>query len=308
MPISALGRWRQRLARRAGRRADAAEERGLWRQWCLLLGPCARAALASPRPEALAPVYPPDGVLWADPFLWSRDGDRYVFVEELPYATGRGRISVIPIGADLRPAGPAVPVIEEPHHLSYPYLFEFEGQLYMAPEKQYTARVDIYRCAQFPHRWEPAGTLISGVRIADPTLFEHGGRWWLFCAVKRRGLRVSESLFAFHAESPLSRTWVPHPANPLVRDFSRARPAGRIQRDGEGRLLRPSQDCVRRYGHGLNLSEILELSPTRYRERPVWHRSGPEAGGWRAMHHMDWHEGIIAMDAQRLVCLPPAGP
>jgi hypothetical protein len=58
---------------------------------------------------------------------------------------------------------------------------------------------------------------------------------------------------------------------------------------------------VRRYGHGVNLGEILELSPRRYRERPLWRRSGPEAGGWRALHHLDWHQGVIAMDAQRLI-------
>ncbi len=72
-------------------------------------------------------------------------------------------------------------------------------------------------------------------------------------------------------------------------------------RDAEGRLLRPSQDCLRHYGVGLNLSEITWLSESDYRERLLWHMSGEDAGGWRAMHHLDWHRGLMVMDAQRLI-------
>ncbi len=296
-----LRRWSQLRARRAGRRADAIETRGLRLQWLLLIGRCERPALAAPRPQSLTPIYPPDDVFWADPFLWSRDGRLFVFVEELPYATGRGRISVIELDGNLHPAGPARPVLEGPQHLSYPFLLEHEGALYMLPEMQQAGRVDLYRCVDFPLRWERVRTLIQDQRIADATLYEHQGRWWVFCAAKRRGRRINETLLAFHADSPLSEHWTPHPGNPLVQDFSRARPAGRILVDGQGRLLRPAQDCVRRYGHGLCLNEILTLSPARYAEHAIWRMSGEQAGGWRAMHHIDWHRGVLVMDAQRLI-------
>ncbi len=302
---SLFRRWAQLRARRAGRRADAVAEHGMRRQWLLLIGRCDRSALAAPQPAALSPLYPPEDVFWADPFVWSRDERFFVFVEELPYAAGRGRISVLELDTQLRPAGPALPVLEEPHHLSYPFLFEHAGELYMLPEMQQAGRVDLYRCIEFPGRWERVKTLINGQRIADATLIEHDGRWWMFCAAKRRGRRINETLLAFHAPSPLSERWTPHPGNPLVEDFSRARPAGRILVDDAGRLLRPAQDCVRRYGHGLCLNEILTLSPDGYAERPVWRMSGEEGGGWRAMHHIDWHRGVLVMDAQRLL---PRGP
>jgi hypothetical protein len=129
--------------------------------------------------------------------------------------------------------------------------------------------------------------------LSDCTLFEHQGRWWLFAAARKGRMRVNETLFGFFADNPLTTDWTPHPSNPLVRDFSRGRPGGRIQLDQHGRLLRPAQDCIRRYGHGLSLNHILELSPTRYAERCI--------GGWRGMHHIDWHNGLMAMDAQRLI-------
>lgn len=293
--VSLWRRWRQVLGRQ-----DKPKPRG---QWILLAGRCGADELANPPIDRLHPIYPPVEAFWADPFAWRHEERFYVFFEEYPYAAGRGHISVIELDEQARPLGAATPVLEKPFHLSYPYLFEFEGELYMVPEQKQTRRLDLYRCVEFPKRWERAKTLIPGMRLVDANLFEHEGRWWLLCAAKLkwRGLRYDETLFAFHADSPLSECWTPHPGNPLVRDFSRARPGGRIVLDAQGRLLRPSQDCVRRYGDGLNISEILELSPNTYQERLLWHKSGEEAGGFGGMHHMDWHRGLLVMDAQQLV-------
>jgi len=295
-----LRRWRQLARRRGARKTDRLRAGGLKPQWLLLAGRCTDPPRSAPEPTTLTPISPPDHAFWADPFVWCRDDRCWVFFEDYPYSTEIGRISAIELDPGLRPVGEAVTVLQGPDHLSYPYLIEWEGHLYMVPEKAHSGSLDAYRCVEFPRRWEHACTLIRGERIADASLFPHQGRWWLLAAVKRRGLQLSESLFAFYADRPLSAHWTPHQANPIVRDFSRARPAGRILRDDPDRLLRPSQDCVPRYGHGLNLSEILELSPSRYHERLIWHRSGEEMGGWQGLHHMDWHQGILVMDAQRL--------
>lgn len=294
-------RWRQAQARRAGRRQDKREEHGRTPQWFLLTGAASAEARLAPQPEQLRPLYPTEPAFWADPFVWQRDGKHWIFFEDYPFSTRRGRISVLPVDASGLPTGPAQAVLEEPCHLSYPFLFEHEGELYMMPEKTALNRVDLYRCVAFPARWELATTLMDGIKMADATLFEHEGRWWLFGAAKQGGIRINESLFAFYADSPLSTAWTPHAANPLVRDFSRGRPAGRIFRDGEGRLIRPSQDCVRRYGHGLQLSRIEELCPQRYREQAFLHLSSAAVPGWRGLHHLDWQAGLMVMDAQRLL-------
>jgi hypothetical protein len=298
--------WRlfwQRQLRRAGKKLDRRRERGMRAQWFLLVGRRDRAGLESPRPLDLTPIYPPDEVFWADPFVWTRDGRHFIFFEEYPYATRVGRICVIEVDDALHPVGPAVRVLEEPHHLSYPFLFEVAGALFMIPEKANAQRLDLYRCTEIPNRWEHVRTLIAGMSIADATLFEDQGRWWMLASVKdrARGIDWMESLFVFYADDPLTGAWTPHAANPVLRDFSRGRPAGRVLRDRAGRLLRPSQDCVRRYGHGINLSRIDSLSPTEYSERVIWRKTGAAAGGWRGIHHLDWHEGLMVMDAQRLI-------
>ena len=135
--------------------------------------------------------------------------------------------------------------------------------------------------------------------MVDSTLFEYEGRWWLFCSVKGRGVRYDESLFAYYTDHPIEGDWLPHPLNPLVRDFALGRSAGRVIKDAGGRLLRPSQDCTGHYGAGLNLSEIITLSPSAYEEKRIWDRRGEETPGVLGLHHLDWHEGFLVMDAQR---------
>ena len=304
--MNLISRWRQQRARRAGARIDEVEEQGRICQWFLLAGPRESPPLRVPDTSGLHPIYPPDLAFWADPFCWFRDGRLFVFFEDYPYAKGSAHISAIELDDRARPVSEAMPVLEEPYHLSYPFLFELDGELYMVPEKSGTKRVDLYRCVDFPSRWEFVKTLIEGATLSDSTLFEYDGRWWLFCAARRGRVRANESLYAFYAGNPLRDKWIPHRKNPLLRDFSRGRPAGRVFRNSDGRLLRPSQDCVRRYGYGLNLNEILVLSPTHYEERLIWHLTGEQAGAWRGLHHLDWHLGVVVMDAQRLIPSHPS--
>jgi hypothetical protein len=301
--VNPLRPLRHRLARALWKRLDRHKERAYQPQWFLLAGLRGPDSRCSPDPRGLQAILPPDDRFWADPFAWSEGAARYIFCEEYPFSTRRGRISVLELGPDLLPRGPAVPVIDEDRHLSYPFLFEYRGALYMVPETARSQRVDLYRCTGFPHRWTLEGSLMTGIEAADATLIEHEGRWWLFCAARQGKVRINESLLAFHADSPLSDSWTPHARNPLVRDYGGARPGGRIFRDSTGALLRPAQDCVPRYGYGLALTRIETLTPEHYAEGRIWHASGHTAGGWRALHHLDWHDGLLVMDAQRLLPL-----
>ena len=48
-------------------------------------------------------------------------------------------------------------------------------------------------------------------------------------------------------------------------------------------------------------SGYQKLDSGRYRERLLWRTTGPRAGGWRALHHIHWCDGLMVMDAQRLI-------
>lgn len=231
-------------------------------QWALLI---------SRDKEGITPVWedftvltPPKNRFWADPFPWQMDGQYYVFYEELPFSTNKGHISCIKLGANLEIVSNEI-VLDRPYHLSYPFIFDYDGQLYMMPESRQNRCIEIYRCAQFPNKWEKAGSIMENVEALDATLLQHAGRWWLFANLVEAEGNAYDSLHLFHADSPLSNKWIAHPLNPVVKDIKRARPAGRIFTQN-GELIRPSQDCSTRYGYATNFNRIERLSEHEYQE------------------------------------------
>jgi hypothetical protein len=213
------------------------------------------------------PVAAPDGHFWADPFLRVHAGRIYCFVEDYVYATNRAHISVLDITqADVKCLGVA---LRESFHLSFPFLFEYAGRLYMCPETSESNQIRIYKCDEFPLRWSLDSVAIDGISAADSMFFEHRGRWWLVTSIDRAGLNDHCSeLCLFHAPDPLGGAWTPHPMNPLYIDTDMGRNAGLIV--DEGRIYRAAQrQGFDQYGEGLALYEIIELDENRYSERKV---------------------------------------
>jgi hypothetical protein len=211
-------------------------------------------------------VRSPRDVFWADPFpIRGEGGLLYIFVEEFPFRSGRGRIALLEFDEVTLNLLRHHIVLEEDHHLSYPFIFEFEGKHYLMPEASTTGRVTAYQAAEFPWRWGAARTVIH-LGLVDPTLLEHDGRWWLFGNLGVRGSSVNDELHAFYAKSPFG-PWTPHPANPVRSDVRGARPAGNFFRR-DGHLYRPGQDCSDRYGGSIMVHRV-ELSVDSYHESCV---------------------------------------
>ncbi len=95
------------------------------------------------------PILPPRGQFWADPFIWVREGSYYIFYEEFFLSNFRGRISCLALDEEMQITS-NLPVLEKPYHLSYPFLFEYESQLYMLPETKESGRIELYQCTHFP--------------------------------------------------------------------------------------------------------------------------------------------------------------
>lgn len=280
-----------RLARRALR---GAVETTLYRpQWCLAYERDPEPA--SLRPGRLRRLIPPGDRFWADPFPVEVGGRCFVFVEEWLYRHGKGRISVLELeGESIREAGTA---LEASHHLSHPFLFRWNDELYMIPESGRTRSVELYRCLSFPLHWERDRVLLEDLRGVDATLEEIDRTWWMFLNVGKRGISNHDELHLYYAESPLG-PWREHARNPVKSDVRSSRPAGRLIRDN-GQLLRPAQDCTPRYGSAICLHRILELTPDRFAEEPVA-RLEPEAvPGAGRIHTLNGCGGIRFIDFQR---------
>lgn len=203
------------------------------------------------------------GRFYADPFL-VRHGDRTVLlVEEFPFATQKGIISALDVGAD-GPIGTPRPVIETECHLSYPFAFEEDGTLYMIPETSGQRQVQLWRAVEFPDRWEQVAVLIDDIDLGDATLLQAGGRRYLFGSVRPHWGSSWDGLAIFTAEK-LAGPWIPLFAGPAKVDVASARPAGRMF-SAAGGIIRPFQDSAGGYGAGLGFARIDRLDTGGYAE------------------------------------------
>ncbi len=241
----------------------------------------------------------------ADPFILRTDNGWCMFFEVLNSETRQGDIGLARSTDGLVWEYDRI-VLDEPFHLSYPYVFEWEGRHYMIPESYEAAAVRLYEARDFPTKWAFVARLVRD-DLVDPSVFRHAGRWWMLASANARG---NDKLALYHAEE-LTGPWERHPASPLIiGDPNIARPAGRVIRVDE-KLYRFGQDDHPSYALSVGAFEMTKLTLTEYEERPVKVPFLEGSGsGWNAlgMHHIDAHRlpdgsWIAAVDGHRKVSL-----
>lgn len=261
---------------------DRVERLFYFEQWSLAIG--FREGLP-PTLHRFRELLPPRDRIWADPFPFEHDGRLHLFVEECARGASRAHIAVMEVGPDGHVTAPR-PALERPYHLSYPFVFAWNGGLWMIPETLEQRRVELYRCVGFPDRWELDRVLLEGVNACDATLLEEDGRFWMFVCVGVEGSAVMDELHLYHAETPLG-PWHPVRDNPVRSDVRSARPAGRIFR-WDGAWIRPAQDCSGRYGRAIRFQRIERLDLEGFAEsehgaiEPDWSRDVLGTHTWNA--------------------------
>jgi hypothetical protein len=221
-------------------------------------------------------IPPPRKIFWADPFVIAESQYYYVFVEEFIYSANKAHISLLQLDGE----GTLIKskrIIERPYHMSYPFVFKFDGIYYMIPETNQNKTIELYRSSNFPFEWTFERNLMQNISATDTTLFHYDDKWWMFTTIDQTGgiSSCSTELFLFFADDPIRGEWKSHPFNPVISDESKARCAGKLFIDN-GKIYRPSQDCSVRYGRGLNINQVTKLNDHEYNEvlineiKPDW--------------------------------------
>ncbi len=237
----------------------------------------------------------------ADPCLHARDGADWCFFERMPLSGGKGEIAVVRVIDETRLSAPQT-VIEEEAHLSYPFLFDWQGRSFLAAESAETGGVSVWEAERYPLTWRRRDTWLPGLRAYDPTIVSHGGLWYLFVTIDEAGGGPNDELFVFVSDTPLG-PWQPHALNPVVSDCRFARPAGRMFGHG-GRLIRPVQDCAGSYGRAINLCAVDALTPDTFSQRVVGRIDPAAAGGAIGCHTVSRLGGLEALDIRRVMANP----
>lgn len=156
-------------------------------------------------------------IIKADPFLFVNNGTLFLFYEEQTY-WNPGVIKMT-CTKDLVQWTRPMTVLEESCHLSYPFIFRYQGNIYMIPETSKLNEIRLYKSNNDLTCFSFVKTLVSGMPTngshsdyADSSLFVKDNKLFLFTTTtsqdKQNELRlyIADDIydqFREHVKSPL---------------------------------------------------------------------------------------------------------
>ncbi|KAG8380586.1 hypothetical protein BUALT_Bualt06G0030900 [Buddleja alternifolia] len=205
----------------------------------------------------------------ADPFLYVQGDTLYLFYETKNPITMQGDIGVsrsIDKGATWEQLGT---VLDENWHLSYPFVFDYNGNIYMMPEGSANGDLRLYRAINFPLKWT-LEKIIMKKPLIDSYIIPHEGKFWLLGSDHSGiGTQRNGQLEIWHSTSPFG-PWKPHKKNPIYNTVTSigARNGGRPF-VYNGSLYRIGQDCGETYGNRIRVFKIEVLTINKFKEVEV---------------------------------------
>ena len=243
----------------------------------------------------LKSIKTPKNEFWADPFQVDYNGNKFIFFENYSYKSKLGKISCGVIENDK--LIDIKDVLVKSYHLSYPFIYKTENDLFMIPETSENKRLEIYKCTNFPSEWVLYSTGFVGDEIKDCNIHkDDNNELWLFMNKKKFNSDECSDLYIYKIDSLKLNSILPHKLNPVITDSSSARNGGSIFKYNN-KVYRPSQINIEgKYGKGLNINEILKLNLTEYEEKisdfclPNFDKSV------NGIHHLDFTEDFFVID------------
>lgn len=217
-------------------------------------------------PKDITDEYPVPGIM-ADPFIVEKEGVYYMFYEEKSGKrnSNHGNISVLEStdGVSWKHLGYA---LDAPFHLSWPNVFESEGEYYMIPERGATHEMAIYKATDFPMKWQKDAVIHKTTFYADPIIYNVNDIWYLF-------VQEENGLSLYYNDVFLEDDWILHPSSPIMTGNG-TRPAGQIYTI-ENEMYMFLQISADSYGNGvyayvIDTISMNDFSMHRLEEPVLW--------------------------------------
>ena len=232
---------------------------------------------------------PPKSDYFADPFIISDNNDTYLFFEWFSNKKGKADLALAKKSENFEVYHK---ITDFPEHRSYPYVFDYQGQIYCIPEANKTGKVSLYRFEN--DRLTYDCDLLQG-KYVDTTLFIQDNKFYLFTTPQSQ---PHTHLLIFVAND-LRGPYRQHFNNPVKVDCSNSRMAGKIQ-NIDGNLIRPAQNSTLHYGSSITLNKIVQLSEYQFVEEFYKEIKSFENTSYnKGIHTINSDGGITVFDAKR---------
>ena len=212
----------------------------------------------------------------ADPFLFVKGKDLFLFYE-LQNWDDPGCIAMVKTSDLIHWSNPQI-VLRESFHLSFPFVFEFDGTIYMIPESQEANSIRLYKANADLKCFSYVRTLLKNERTQgvyfnfnDNHVFYKEGKFYLFTSYQKDWMYYQE---LYITDNLLNGTFVKHPKSPICVSNEYGRNGGSII-NFKGKLLRVTQDCHKDYGDNISLMEITQIDESHYEEELFRHNVFP---------------------------------
>lgn len=202
----------------------------------------------------------------ADPFLFVYKDTLYLFYEDKKL-NQNGVISMT-CTRNLHEWSEPVVVLKETCHLSYPWVFEKDGHIYMIPETCGLREIRLYEATPDLTNFVFVKTIMyddmdydMGFSFSDSSIYEKDGRFYLMTSVNDG----EKNILKMFVSDRFDENYKEHPQSPISIDNKYGRNAGCLF-TYKNKTYRVAQNCQNRYGDNVNLLEVKEINPQRYEE------------------------------------------
>ncbi len=248
--------------------------------------------------DAYKEIPNPKGRFLADPFVFEHNKSNYIFVEDLFYSDEKGRISAIKIEEDKHEFLGIV--LEEKFHLSYPFIFKEEDDIYMIPESHKNNDIRLYKCLEFPMKLKLEKVMMSDISAADTTVIKKNNLWFMLTNICSAGFDDHQSeLHIFYSEDLKSNSWNSiRSGNPVIFDPLKGRNGGIFyHKDNIYRINQVHEHAF--YGKSFKINEILNISSDEYIEKELMCVDANFRQDIISTHHFSANAEIAAVDYTR---------
>jgi len=191
----------------------------------------------------------------ADPFLFVYKDELFMFYEEKS-ELNNGIIKGFKT-QDLKNWTDLGVILSETCHLSFPFIFEFDNEVYLMPETFDKMSLSLYRFENFPYGCTWSRELMSGPHFIDSHIYKQHDLFYLFSN------KSDDELCLYYSTDLMN--WTQHPKSPIVEGNKYARSGGGIV-SVRDKYYRIAQDTSNIYGDNFHVFELKKLTVDDYEE------------------------------------------
>ncbi len=225
---------------------------------------------------------------YADPFIFSYNGQILLFAEEYDRFLKKGNIVFFDLKAKKLKA---TKVLETGYHISYPFVFLFNNIVYMLIESSSISKVQIYKSTIFPLKWIKEKDILTNIEAVDSNLYKENDKLYLVTSILcGNSMLVRERIYELNNDFSINKLLLEN-----LPSFKLSRNAGDFIYDSNSTFRFTQLNDKYNYGLGVLKSKFSlheNMIIDNYSYKNVFYKNNNHIG----FHTISLKHGYLAID------------